>query len=97
MSLIEKPITSLKELQEVAGKIGPRKVAVAVAQEKVVLQAVKKAEDMGLIESILVGDQEKITRMGVEVGWQVPAAPTAIGCHCRLERSGQAASQGSAR
>ena len=72
MSLVESPVTSLKQLLELARKIGPRKISVAVAQEKAVLQAIKKAEELGLIEAILVGNQEQITRIASDFGWQIP-------------------------
>lgn len=72
MSLVESPVTSLKQLLELAKKIGTRKISVAVAQEKAVLQAIKKAEELGLIEAILVGTQEQITRLASDFGWQIP-------------------------
>lgn len=74
MALVDKPITSFKQLREVAKKRGPKKVSVAVAQEKVVLQAIKKAEDLGLIDAILVGNQDEITKLGEEFGWKIPAS-----------------------
>ncbi|UCD54099.1 MAG: bifunctional enoyl-CoA hydratase/phosphate acetyltransferase [Dehalococcoidia bacterium] len=74
MALVGKPITSFKQLQEVAKKRGPKKVSVAVAQEKVVLQAIKKAEDLGLIDAILVGNQDEILKLGEEFGWKIPVS-----------------------
>lgn len=74
MLLVEKPITSFKQLLEVAREIGPRKISVAVAQEKVVLQAVKKAEDLGLIEATLVGNQDQIIHLANDFGWQIPTS-----------------------
>lgn len=73
MSSAEKPITSFEQLLEAAKRRGPKKVSVAVAQEKVVLQAIKKAEDLGLIDAILVGDQGEIMKLGEEFGWKIPA------------------------
>ncbi len=73
MALVDRPITSFEQLQEVAKKKGPKKVSVAVAQEKVVLQAIKKAEDLGLIDAILVGDKDEVTKLGGEFGWKIPA------------------------
>ena len=72
MALVEKPITSFKQLREVAKKIGPKKVAVAVAQKKVVLQSIQKAEELGLIEAALIGNQDEIIHLGNEFGWQIP-------------------------
>ena len=74
MPLVKKSITDFAQLLEVAKEIGPQKVSVAVAQEKVVLQAVKKAEELGLIEAILIGNQDEIIRLGNDFGWQIPAS-----------------------
>ncbi len=74
MALAEKPITSFEQLLKVAKKWGPKKVSVAVAQEKVVLQAIKKAEDLGLIDAILVGNQEETVKLGEEFGWKIPTS-----------------------
>ncbi len=72
MPSVEEPITSFEQLLEVAKQRGPQKVSVAVAQEKVVLQAIKKAEDLGLIEAILVGNQSEIIQLSEEFGWEIP-------------------------
>ena len=74
MASVEKPITSFEQLVEAAKKRGPKKVSVAVAQEKVLLQAIKKAEDIGLVDAILVGDQGEIMKLGEEFGWKIPAS-----------------------
>jgi len=68
-----KAITSFEELVAEAKKRGPKKVSVAVAQEKVVLQAVKQAEELGLIDSVLVGDGDEIKKLGDELDWKMPA------------------------
>jgi phosphate butyryltransferase len=74
MASVEKSITSFEQLLEAAKKKGPKKVSVAVAQEKVVLQAIKRAEDLGLVDAILVGDQGEIIKLGEEFGWKIPAS-----------------------
>ncbi|MFC1982223.1 bifunctional enoyl-CoA hydratase/phosphate acetyltransferase [Chloroflexota bacterium] len=71
---MREPIKSFEQLLEVAKKIGPKKVSVAVAQKKVVLQAIKEAEELGLIEGILVGNQDEIIRIAKEFDWQVPTS-----------------------
>lgn len=53
-------IKNFKELLEAAKKQGVMRLAVAAAQDADVLKAVAEAKEMGLVEPILVGDQEKI-------------------------------------
>ncbi len=53
-------IKNFKELIEAAKKQGIMRLAVAAAQDEDVLKAVHEAKEMGLVEPILVGDQEKI-------------------------------------
>jgi phosphate butyryltransferase len=53
-------ITNFKELIEAAKKQGVMRLAVAAAQDADVLKAVAEAKELGLVEPILVGDQEKI-------------------------------------
>ncbi|HBL05507.1 MAG TPA: phosphate butyryltransferase, partial [Clostridium sp.] len=53
-------VKSLEELLELAKKKEKKTMAVAVAQDNVVLEAVIKAVDMGIINAILVGNEEKI-------------------------------------
>jgi phosphate butyryltransferase len=43
-------------------------ISVAVAQDKAVLQAIKAAQEIGLAEAILVGDQDLIKALASEVG-----------------------------
>lgn len=56
-------IHTLKELLESAITIGPRTVAVAAADEHETLCAVAEASKIGLVKSILVGNQEWIEGM----------------------------------
>ncbi|MDF2841098.1 MAG: phosphate butyryltransferase [Clostridia bacterium] len=53
-------ITNFNELIEAAKKQGVMRLAVAAAQDADVLKAVADAKELGLVEPILVGDQEKI-------------------------------------
>lgn len=62
---------SFKDLLELAQKRGPKKVAVAVAQDKDVLSAVKNATEMGIAEPILVGDKEKIIKIAKEINFDL--------------------------
>ena len=51
---------SFDELVSKATSCGTKKLAVAVAQDDAVLEAVKIAKERGIADSILVGDKEKI-------------------------------------
>lgn len=53
-------IKDFKELLELAAKIPPKKVSVAVAEDTAVMASLKKASDMGFIKPVLVGDAAKI-------------------------------------
>lgn len=56
------------DLLESVKKISKKKVAVAVAQDKAVLEAVKAAKDRNIADAILVGDKEQIIAIGTELG-----------------------------
>ena len=58
---------SFKDLLELAKEKGPKKVAVAVAEDKEVLQAIKAAVDCGIVEAILVGERENIEEIAKEI------------------------------
>lgn len=58
---------SLEDLLELAKKRGPKKVAVAVAQDKDVLSAIKNATVSKIAEPILVGDKERILEIAKEI------------------------------
>lgn len=45
-----------------------KKVAVAVAQDEPVLEAVKEAKERGIADAILVGDEEKIKEIAASIG-----------------------------
>lgn len=61
-------IKSFNELLELAEKKGPKKLAVAVAEDKEVLGAVNKAKKLGIADAILVGDSKKIQSIADEMG-----------------------------
>ena len=51
-----------------AKSLGPIAISVAVAQDREVLEAIKMAQDLGLVKPILVGDSELIRPLMTEVG-----------------------------
>lgn len=53
-------IRHFDDILRIAKERGPKTIAVAVAQDLEVLMAVSEAKKMGIADSILVGDQEKI-------------------------------------
>ncbi|MGJ0846231.1 phosphate butyryltransferase [Tissierella praeacuta DSM 18095] len=58
---------SLEDLLELAKKRGPKKISVAVAQDKDVLSAIKNATESKIAEPILVGDKERILEIAKEI------------------------------
>lgn len=61
----------IKNFQDVLKKVKEqqvKKVAVAVAQDKPVLEAIMDAKKNGIADAILVGDAEKIRRIAEEIG-----------------------------
>lgn len=54
-------------LHERAKSLGPAKVAVAAAEDKEVLEAIKLAKNEGLITPVLVGDADLIKRLAQDV------------------------------
>lgn len=61
----------IKSFDDVLKKVkanGMKKVAVAVAQDEPVLEAIRDAKKMGIAEAILVGDKEKIEECAKTVG-----------------------------
>jgi len=65
-------IKTFDEIVKYARESGPKTIAVAVAQDEEVLNAVKDAKDLGLADAILVGDKEEIVKAaescGIDVG-----------------------------
>ena len=58
---------SFEEQVSKATSCGTKKLAVAVAQDDAVLEAVKIAKERGIADSILVGDKEKIEAVAAEM------------------------------
>ncbi len=56
------------ELLERVKQCKTKKLAVAVAQDKAVLEAVKKAKELKIADAILVGDEPEIVKIGTELG-----------------------------
>lgn len=57
-----------REVIEKAEHLGPVRMSVAVAQDRDVLEAVKMAEDAGIVRAVLVGDEKAIRSGMKEVG-----------------------------
>jgi len=53
-------LTRLSDLNELAGKSGRKRLAVAVAHDEHCLEAICAVDKMGLVEAILVGNEKKI-------------------------------------
>jgi len=60
-------IKNFEEVLSLAQSQSTKKVAVAVAQDKPVLEAIKDASDIGLVEAILVGNSSKIEDVAKEI------------------------------
>ncbi len=61
-------IKNFKELLELAVKKGPKKLAVACAQDDDALKAIKTAYDLGIVGGYLVGDEAQIRAIAGEIG-----------------------------
>lgn len=64
-------ISSFNDVLSLVKKNPMRKVAVAVAQDEPVLEAVKKAVDEGIAEAILVGHKDSIKRIADSIGFDL--------------------------
>ncbi len=62
---------SFKDLLELAKEKGPKKIAVAVAEDEDVLKAIKVAVEFGIVEPILVGDKEKIQDIAKNINFSL--------------------------
>lgn len=60
-------IKSLQEVLEKAKNQETKKIAVAVAQDRPVLEAVRDAKEQGISEAILVGDKAKMEAIAAEI------------------------------
>lgn len=61
--------TQLEELISEAQKGGPKRVAVVAAENKLVLSSIKKAQELGLIEPLLVGNEAQIRSLASEIDY----------------------------
>ena len=59
---------SFDDLLSQVEKCSKKKLSVAVAQDKAVLEAVKAAKERNIADSILVGNEEEIRAIGAELG-----------------------------
>jgi phosphate butyryltransferase len=62
------PVQNFAQLMELARERGPKTVAVAAAAQEAVLLAVNEAEELGIADVILIGDQPEIERIGHDNG-----------------------------
>lgn len=61
----------LQALVDLAATTGPIRVAVADAAQTVVLETVRDAAQLGLVEPRLVGDPKEITKLCANLGWTI--------------------------
>ena len=62
----------LEELVAAAQRTGPVQVAIAAAHDPDVIEAMKKAEELGLAKGIFVGDKAKILSLAEQASWRIP-------------------------
>lgn len=62
---------NFNELLSKVSQISTKKLSVACAQDKAVLEAVKAAKERGIADSILVGDEAKIREIAAEIGMNI--------------------------
>ena len=63
---------SFDHIVEAVKECGKKTVAVSVAQDSAVLEAVKAAKERGIADAILVGDEAKIREIAASVGIDDP-------------------------
>lgn len=64
-------LTSFNEILQVVKSNERKKIAVAAAQDEPVLQAVKNAIDLGIVEAVLIGDSDKIKELCTKINFNV--------------------------
>lgn len=64
-------LKTLSDLIDIAKQKKTRRLAVAAAEDKAVLEAVKDAHKESIIHPVLVGDKEQIEKLGKEVGLNI--------------------------
>lgn len=60
-------VETLSQITDLAKSKTKRRLAVAAADDKHVLEAVKKAQEEGIVEAILVGNMENIKKIALEI------------------------------
>ncbi len=63
-----KRITSLVELLAYSKEVGPKKIAVALAEDAEVMEAVENARKEGVADAFLVGDADKLKKITDQMG-----------------------------
>lgn len=65
-------IRTLQQLVDEAKALGPIRIAVADAAQRVVIETLREAHALGLVEPRLIGNPDDIAAVCAEVGWQPP-------------------------
>ena len=63
---------NLEELLDAAVRAGPVEVAIAAAQDEDVIEAIRKAEEIGLARGIFVGDRQEILALAEAARLRIP-------------------------
>jgi phosphate butyryltransferase len=69
--MLDEPLRSFEAVVAEARRHGPKKMSVAVAQEREIIRAVKEGQDLGLVDAILVGDGDKIASLAHDEGLSI--------------------------
>lgn len=64
-------INNFEEVLKKVKEIETKKVAVAVAQDEPVLEAISDAQKRGIVNAILVGDEKKIREIAAKIGMDI--------------------------
>ncbi|HET6459710.1 MAG TPA: phosphate acyltransferase [Syntrophales bacterium] len=64
-------IRSLDDVSRIAGEKGPKKLAVLAPEDEEFMLAVKRSWDAGYIEPVLIGNAEKMEKLGEKVGFDI--------------------------
>ncbi len=62
---------NFEELLKLAKEKGPKKVSVIAAHDEVIIEALKVAHKEGIVEPILIGDEEKIKKIAGDIDWEI--------------------------
>jgi phosphate butyryltransferase len=64
-------IRSLDDVVRIAGEKGPKKLAVLAPEDEEFMLAVKRSWEAGYIEPVLIGNAEKMEKLGEKVGFDI--------------------------